>query len=163
MKKVILNVGLGNNPYGFDVLRDYFSDGKSAKVVDYAVGQWDGCEEPTCVVSIEMDGDVREFVERLCGWTTQTAIAVKVDGVGDLVYEPSYQGERYTFDERYFITPTVELKGGYSDYLIGGTMIFLHPDNRSNKIVHGEFECDGEYYYHRFEWEGVRYVVKARG
>lgn len=103
MSKVILNVGLGNNPYGFDVLRDYFSDGKSAKVVEYAVGQWDGCEEPTCVVSFEMDGDVRQFVEKLCGWTTQTAIAVKVDGVGDLVYEPSYEGERYTFDERYFI------------------------------------------------------------
>lgn len=103
MKKVILNVGLGNNPYGFDVLRDYFSERKGAKVVKYAVGQWDGCEEPTCVVSIEMYGDVRQFVERLCGWTTQTAIAVKVDGVGDLVYEPSYEGERYTFDERYFI------------------------------------------------------------
>lgn len=163
MSKLILNVGLNNNPYGYDVLRDYFSEYKGAKVVEYAVGEWDGNSEPTCVVSIEMDGDVREFVERLCGWTTQTAIAVKVDGVGDLVYEPNYQGERYVFDERYFIAPTVELDGEYSGYLHGGTMMFEHPDGERNIVVDGEFECDGEYYYHRFEWEGVRYVVKAKG
>lgn len=163
MSKVILNVGLNNNPYSFDVLSDYFREHKGAKVVEYEVSEWDGCEEPTCVVLFEMDGDVRQFVEKLCGWTTQTAIAVKVDGVADLVYEPSYEGERYVFDERYFITPTVELDGEYSGYLHGGTMMFEHPDGRCNKIVHGEFDCDGEYYYHRFEWEGVQYVVKAKG
>jgi hypothetical protein len=163
MKKVILNVGLGNNPYGFDVLRDYFRDGKRAKVVEYAVGEWDGCEEPTCVVSIEMDGDVREFVERLCSWTTQTAIAVKVDGVGDLVYEPSYQGERYEFDEKYFITPTVGLDGEYDGTLYSGLMSYEHPDGKHQSLVHGQFDCDGRYYYHRFEWDGVRYVVTAKG
>jgi hypothetical protein len=111
MSKVILNVGLNNNPYGFDVLRDYFSERKGAKFCKYAVGSWHGVSEPTCVVSFEMDGDVRQFVEALCGWTTQTAIAVKVDGVGDLVYEPSYQGERYVFDEDYFISPTALMNG----------------------------------------------------
>ena len=111
MSKVILNVGLGNNPYGFDVLRDYFIQRKGAKFCRYAVGKWDGVSEPTCVVSIEMDGDVREFVEGLCGWTTQTAIAVRIDGVGDLVYEPSYEGERYVFDEDYFISPTALMNG----------------------------------------------------
>ena len=105
MKQVILNVGLGNNPYSYDVLKDYFIEYKGAVLTQYSVGEWEGNDEPTCVVSVEMEGDVRDFVEKLCGWTTQTAIAIKVDGIGDLVYEPSYDGDRYTFDERYFINP----------------------------------------------------------
>ncbi len=96
---------MGNNPYENrkDDFADYFREvhGASTK---YAVGKWEGADEETLVATFDTDlPDVREFVERLCGWCTQTAIAVKVDGVGDLVYNEGHEGERYDFSDDYFI------------------------------------------------------------
>jgi len=110
MKRVTINIGMGNNPYEKmqNELADYFrvKHGASTK---YAVGKWEGADEPTLVAVFHTDrNDVREFIEKLCGWTTQTAIAVKVDGVGDLVYNEGHEGERYEFSDEYFI----EWEGG---------------------------------------------------
>ena len=96
---------MGNNPYEKmqNELADYFrvKHGASTK---YAVGKWEGADEETLVATFDTElPDVRQFIEKLCGWTNQIAIAVKVDGVGDLVYNENHEGERYEFSDDYFI------------------------------------------------------------
>ena len=87
MKRVTMNIGMGNNPYETR-LNDFanFFRVRFGAMWRYSIGNWEGANENTLVVHFETDEDVVDYTERLCDWTTQTAIAVKVDGDGVLVY-----------------------------------------------------------------------------
>lgn len=102
--KVTMNIGMGNNPYE-TMLNDFadFFRVRFGAMCRYAIGKWEGANENTLVIQFDTDEDVVEYTERLCDWTKQTAIAVKVDGDGDLVYNKGHKGDRYEFSDEYFI------------------------------------------------------------
>lgn len=111
VKRVVrLNIGLNNNPYGKSIvvltnelLGDLFLDIDSAFVHN---GQWEGNDEPTLVITaLTTDSfeDFEKYVEQLTQHFTQQAIAFKYGGKGVLTYNPSFTGERYEFNDEYFI------------------------------------------------------------
>jgi hypothetical protein len=71
------------------------------------VGEWEGADEPTVVMefySNEPVNDLRNLTEALTDTLTQEAIAFRFNGEGELVFNGNYTGERYPFDEQYFLT-----------------------------------------------------------
>jgi hypothetical protein len=108
MKKIQLNIGLENNPYSFDEVKIrvnvYLSFGNYEARQE--VGEYDGNEERTFVASLDSSDSVKEilqFIEHFTEYFTQDCIAVKIDGKGYLVYNPSFEGDRLEFDDKYFI------------------------------------------------------------
>jgi hypothetical protein len=100
-----LNIGLNNNPYSFEqcsrILNLMFL---AESRLDQS--KWGEAVEPTVVSKITENWDLSDIttvVERLCVTLEQDAIAIKVNEVGYLVYNPSYVGERYSYNEEYFI------------------------------------------------------------
>jgi len=108
MKKVQLNIGLENNPYSFD---DVSEDVKwmlsfGSYEARQEVGEYEGNKERTFVASldsVDFIKDILQFIEYLTTIYTQDCIAVKIDGKGYLVYNPSFEGDRLEFDDKYFI------------------------------------------------------------
>lgn len=107
VKRVVrLNIGLNNNPYSEDeVIKavKMFIDVDRTMIVN---GEYNGEEEPTLVVvglTTHSHGVVTDFVKAMCRVFTQECIPYKM-GKGELVYHPLYDGDRYDFDEQYFIT-----------------------------------------------------------
>lgn len=102
---VELNIGLNNNPYSFEQcsrILDLMFRAKSR----LDISQWVENPEPTVVSRITENwevSDILSVIERLCVTLEQDAIAIKIDGIGYLVYRPDYVGERYSYDERFFI------------------------------------------------------------
>jgi len=109
MKKVQLNIGLENNPYSFDEVKIrvnvYLSFGNYE--ARQAVGEYEGNEERTFVASLDnyfnREEDILNTIKSLTEYFTQDCIAVKIDGKGYLVYNPSFEGDRLEFDDKYFI------------------------------------------------------------
>lgn len=109
VKRVVrLNIGLNNNPYGSSPVSitnqlSLFLDIDNAFVHN---GQWEGQDEPTLVVTAlttDSFADFEKYVEQLTQHFTQQAIAFKYGGKGVLTYDPSFDGERYEFNDEYFI------------------------------------------------------------
>lgn len=107
MKKVQLNIGMENNPSGFnEVLLNVIGFGFLFSYRE-AIGEYDGNEEKTFVAVIRTrkhESQILEFVIFLTEKFTQECIAVKIDGKGYLVYNPSFEGDRMEFDDKYFIS-----------------------------------------------------------
>ena len=109
MKKVQLNIGLENNPYSFDEVSGYVKWMLSFGSYEarQEVGEYEGNEERTFVASLGSSDSVEEilqFIEHFTEKFTQDCIAVKIDGKGYLVYNPSFKGDRLEFDDKYFIS-----------------------------------------------------------
>jgi hypothetical protein len=108
MKQVIFNIGLNNNTMGSDkVVTTLIQEGFALSKWKIADGEYVNNTEPTVVAygQTMMDNDqIVSVLERLCILMTQECIAVMIDGVGYLVYDPSFEGERYEFDKQYFLT-----------------------------------------------------------
>lgn len=104
MKTVKLNIGLENNPYDFDFIQWIFGTSSTSRV---QIGEYNGEPERTAVVltKVENDFDVLEHVAKMARLFTQECIAVKIDDVGYLVYNPNFEGEKFEFDQKYFIEP----------------------------------------------------------
>ena len=111
--KTTYNIGLLNNPYVQDVnntetIESFFANMQFLGVftmVRFDTGQWDG-DEPTAVLVVSSDDefDAHGICINLCKIMTQTAIAMRTDGEdGKLVYHPDHSGDKYEFDEKYFI------------------------------------------------------------
>jgi hypothetical protein len=100
----ILNIGLNNNPRSFDdIAVDLDAMFTIRGPVAKALGEWDGNSELTLVAYVaECD---KKSIELLCKIYTQECIAVWSADFNDgwLVYKPSFEGERYTFDKEYFL------------------------------------------------------------
>ena len=108
MEKVILNIGLNNNP------KQAYQVAKIARErlgIDRAtwatsMGEYLQSDEPTLVLHGETAAAFHEIIneiESLSTELTQECIAVKIGSRGRLIYAPEHKGDRYTFDEKYFI------------------------------------------------------------
>lgn len=109
VKRVVrLNIGLNNNPYDaadiVALLNFLRIEVDRADVVD---GEYNGDCEPTLVVRALFSYHpiiLGCIIESMTEDLTQECIAYKIGGKGVLKYNPSYHGDRYDFDEQYFIT-----------------------------------------------------------
>jgi hypothetical protein len=100
--KVELNIGLNNNPYDYDAVVSMIT-GSDAK---FSIEQYQGNEEPTAVMRFYTSmtkHDVEMYVRMLADMMTQECIAILMDDTdGMLVYNPSYEGEKYEFSIDFF-------------------------------------------------------------
>lgn len=121
---VTINIGLNNNPFTAQEIAQNFQElytNRGAIVETFeGLGQYVKNPEPTLVIKISTDlasfifwkNEVKEFTIVY----TQECIPVRVDYTNvdgiktrkqDLIFNPDYKGERYEFDEKYFITEPV--------------------------------------------------------
>ena len=111
MKTIEFNIGLFNNPLDVPEIIErivkhpviYCMGTDTAKVVE---GEYGGEVEPTLYLmafsNISRVSTIIAWVEDLCLMLEQTCIAIKIDGVGYLVYNYTKDTERVSFDESYF-------------------------------------------------------------
>jgi hypothetical protein len=107
MKQVIFNIGLNNNTMGADnVVSTLFINKFALSKWAIKDGIYEDTVEPTVVAYGHTDLSTEQIIsitQRMCVFMTQECIAVKIDGVGYLVYSPDFEGERYEFNEQYFL------------------------------------------------------------
>jgi len=107
MKTFKFNVGLNNNPYTSAEIQGYMEHHFDATGTKVELGEWDGQQEPTIIFEVQAKSSewANYLAQAMCIRFTQTAVGMKCveTGVGNLVYDPRYKGERYTFDPKYFI------------------------------------------------------------
>jgi hypothetical protein len=104
MNKIEINIGLNNNPYTADEILELLMLKVKSEV---QLGEWDGADEPTLVIEVTSDHEyfrIKSVITSLVRVLTQEAIAFRFNGVGELVFNENYTGERYPFDEAYFLT-----------------------------------------------------------
>jgi len=107
-KNVIeLNIGLENNPMDFDQIVKHFglNEEMGAFLIREVEGQWNGNPERTVYIRMHntfIYSHNVQIVERLCKLMNQTAIAMKINGQGLLVYNQSYQGPMHSFTGKYW-------------------------------------------------------------
>ena len=111
MKTLEFNIGLFNNPLEVSEIIErivqhpivYCMGTDTAKVVE---GSYEGAVEPTLYMMAFTDiarvSTIIAWVEDLCLMMEQTCIAIKIDGVGYLVYNYTKEGERMSFDDNFF-------------------------------------------------------------
>ena len=107
MNKIEINIGLNNNPCTAQENVMYLVSLYTSVKHNVQLGEWDGADEPTIVIEFytkESINDVRNLLEVLTKILTQDAIAFRFNGVGELVFNEAYEGERYPFDQAYFLT-----------------------------------------------------------
>jgi hypothetical protein len=97
---ITLNIGLNNNPFTFIETVSFF-EFSGLTQFEFRWGIYDGHREPTAVLQLSELPDV----ELLCKFFTQECIAVldESTGIGSLIYNPDYQGDRHQFDFEYFL------------------------------------------------------------
>jgi hypothetical protein len=115
--RFLFNIGLGNNP-----LTKFYSDGVTPDKVQLDIfnllmrfgyadayykiceGMYNGQKEYTYVGSLWLNEglDIDAVTEALCSLMTQECISY-VAKQSKLIYNPNFEGERYTFNEDYFI------------------------------------------------------------
>jgi len=108
MNKIEINIGLGNNPFTSDEVKLFLVKllGKCTQI-QLQVGEWEGADEDTLVFEIYTDielDELREYIDFMTIIFEQDAIAFRFNGTGELVFHEDYKGERYPFDEAYFLT-----------------------------------------------------------
>ena len=102
-----MNIGLNNNPCTAQEIVSVFTSMYQSIKHNVQVGEWDSSEEPTLVIefySVVSMAGMLSSVSTLTRVLTQDAIAFRFNGVGELVFNENYTGERYPFDENYFLT-----------------------------------------------------------
>ena len=109
MKNIILNLGLENNP-----LRDKIVVNPETAVtigseklnkMSFETSTYNGQKELTLVARFNVGFAVSKIIleiELTCLEMEQDCIAVLIDGIGYLVYNPTFQGQKFAFDKRYF-------------------------------------------------------------
>ena len=111
MNTIKLNIGLENNPKSFTEVSKNTNWMLCFGLFESReeVGEYEGKPERTAVIKLTNDVDsestVIEFVEYLTTIFIQDCIAVKINDVGYLVYNPEYKGEKFEFNNEYFIEP----------------------------------------------------------
>ena len=115
---VTLNIGLNNNLLTATEIKERFANSFPRNIMEFreALGEYEGHDEPTLVVKIsQVPTDFeywRAFVEVLNSLFTQECIPFKLVSIDEngfqstheeLVYNTTFEGEKYTFDPKYFI------------------------------------------------------------
>lgn len=100
-----INIGLNNNPLNLEQVAKLLNQFKIFGLEKYQekIGEYEGAEEPTFVGVLDYIN--RNFVEALCEIMTQECIALfdHEKNEGKLIYSPLFNGEKYTFDPKYFL------------------------------------------------------------
>ena len=100
-----INIGLNNNPLNLEQIAKLLNQFMLFGLTDYAeqIGQYVEAIEPTFVGELEVI--TANHVEALCEIMTQDCIAIYNHDleIGELVYNPLYEGEKYEFDMKYFL------------------------------------------------------------
>ena len=109
--RVQLNIGLENNPYSYEGLIAKLAKNPKVRLgtTEQVTGEYEGKPERTLVVNAKYDGPAKEFrqlIEKLNEDATQEAIGVRFNGRGSLIYDPKFEGDKYTFDPEFFINPS---------------------------------------------------------
>ena len=111
MNRLVLNIGLLVN-MELDRDQSTLTDNAVYRMFGYAEnktleGSGDWGKEPTKVYCINLHNahlePVSNAVENLCIKLSQDAISYKLNGVGYIGFNPSYQGQKFEFKEEYFI------------------------------------------------------------
>ena len=109
MNTIKLNIGLENNPYSHREISSYLQLTCGIEILSREeVGEYNGESERTLVSLNHSHDDVEitlETVKLMTELFTQDCIAVKINDVGYLVYNPEYKGEKFEFNNEYFIEP----------------------------------------------------------
>ncbi len=122
MKNLVVNIGLnvGNVEPLFQLKKttDTLESAMTFNTKDARIhtGQWESVEEDGTRTIIDervlvVRVDVGEMTalslaiifEAICSSTKQDAIAFKLDGVGHIVFNKDYTGERFEFNPNYFV------------------------------------------------------------
>lgn len=111
MRTLTINVGLNNNPMSASEVVDYFASFNSElRLMAYQIkdSEYNGEVEPTFVAMFEnktkYDSTIFDELEFACEKMTQECIALSMDTGDMLVYNPSFNGDRFKFDSKYFLT-----------------------------------------------------------
>ena len=108
MNTIKLNIGLENNPYEFADVLTFVNELATLHSFRKEVGEYNGELERTFVSSLFSEYSeerILKQIELLTIAFTQDCIAVKINDVGYLVYNPEYKGEKFEFNNEYFIEP----------------------------------------------------------
>lgn len=105
--KIKLNIGLENNPLTeTDITRILWLNGFYHIKSRTNVGTYLGRPERTLVIESEYLRTEEQFirvVEALCLMLTQDCIAAVYNDVCALIYDPSFNAEKFEFDNELFI------------------------------------------------------------
>jgi hypothetical protein len=118
MKYTTFNIGLNNNPFNYEQLARFINKvfGTTNEKVEIQLrnGTYEGDSEPTAVVRVTHLSEYQDdlwaemMAAILCAVCTQECIPYRhvvadVVMAQQLVYNPQFEGEKYTFDPAYFI------------------------------------------------------------
>lgn len=108
MQRIVLNIGLNNNPKQAHEVATIARERLGIDRATWAteLGEYLQDAEPTLVLHGDTAAAFHEIVNEIANLSTeltQECIAVKIGERGRLVYDPKYTGDRYTFDEKYFL------------------------------------------------------------
>ncbi len=105
--KAILNIGLNNNPLSQEEIISNLQKDYEIIKTSYAIGKYEDEAEPTLIVELNnpyaRTSHFIKKIEELATILTQNCIAVSTDQFDILVYSQNYNGQRYKFDNQYFI------------------------------------------------------------
>jgi hypothetical protein len=121
MMYTTFNIGLNNNPFNYEQLALFidnaFKRTNESVQIQLRNGEYQSNAEPTAVVRVThsfeyQDAEWAELITRtLCMVCTQECIPYRhrqvnypsISITDSLVYNDNFEGERYQFDEAYFI------------------------------------------------------------
>ncbi len=105
--KAILNIGLNNNPLSQEEIINKLREDYAIDTCKFGIGRYEDEHEPTLVVILDSPyartSHFIKKIEELATILTQNCIAVSTDQFDLLVYSQNYNGQRYKFDNQYFI------------------------------------------------------------
>ena len=157
MKSIEINIGLNNNPMSYCDVKNLLSEKYGANV-QQQVGEYNGDIEPTAVAVFDIPDDynIVQAIEKICIEMTQQCIAVKVDGEGFLVYEPSWEGERYDFSDEYFLS---FIDAYFEDVSKSTRSGFYH---KSSLYINGRLVSEARVSYYNRTWESYEFETSRR-
>lgn len=111
MKNIILNLGLENNPLKNKIVVNPEAavtiGSYKYKKCSFEESTYNEKKELTFVAGFECGFAVSKIIleiELMCLEMEQECIAVLIDGIGYLVYNPTFVGDKFAFDLQYFKT-----------------------------------------------------------
>lgn len=108
MARIVLNIGLNNNPKQANEVAKIARERLGIDRATWAteLGQYLEDSEPTLVLHGDTARAFHEIVNAIAKLSedlTQECIAVKIGERGRLIYRETFTGDRYSFNEKYFI------------------------------------------------------------
>lgn len=157
MKTIELNIGLNNNPMSFAQVENFLKENYGANVQPQT-GMYNNNPEPTVVARFDVpsDYDIYSAVQRMAAYYSQECIAMKADGNGWLIYDENYKGDKYEFDDEYFL-PFINVE--FVDVAKNTRSGFYH---KSTLYIDGIEISSARISYLNRTWECYRFETSRR-